>query len=462
MSVIRPSDIYEISSINEFDENFEAYGWSLKNFDPNIIFSLAGGDDVCLLLVDKNFWHVATCQRHIRSMCLACPTKIVIVDIEVVNQNYNIISLFSSIVFHYSVAVFVKLSDHVIYELSFFDVPKILCIQDEYRLIVDVLRFVESVRITAIFTLQPDAVARAIYRSEYCRKFVLIKRVGADYIWGMVPQPPRDWASRPLDICYRARALPRSFGREAVLKGQIGLTASVIANDLQFRTDISVDEEDRLYGSAWTDLLSSSKSALGTSSDVSVADFDGRIYAQQSADLQKGALGEFPANDLLIKFTALSPRLIEYAQCGCLPILVKADFDGLLEANRDYLAIDRSGEGLDGLTALIASPERALEMIARFQAKVWSYPLFQIEDLAAKFGEALFTAAAPKGAQWHLEKRTRPVSIQTPQFVPPPVMTTQQLSPPPGRKQALEILVGRRITRFVEIIWTFYRRLLRR
>ena len=97
---------------------------------------------------------------------------------------------------------------------------------------------------------------------------------------------------RTIDLFYRSRELPYWLGSLGNEKVQIA--GEVIRRSVEYglKVDISVREEDRIYGDNWAERLSNCRATLGTESGASIWDRDGSI--EQFVD---EALGENPEAD---------------------------------------------------------------------------------------------------------------------------------------------------------------------
>ena len=296
MAVLTKDGLITIKAIDEYSDEFHTIGWNNENFDANFIFGISNGRDLALLIVAHEFFHIGTCQRHIKAICMAFPSDIAVIDIKSVNDNPSVLSFFSSVAIHYTVASFQRLSYAFKVRLACHQAPKMIFLQDEYRLINQITQVVEEVGITAIFTTQNDDVTKAIHRTPYIKLNVLIQQVGLDFICPTrVFNKPVNWEDREFDLTYRAMRLPKSFGRDAYNKAEMGIKIKRALKNSGLRADISTDESDRLYGHKWEEFLHKSKAAFATSSSISVVDFDGELYKSRLKSLKRDWLVSFPA-----------------------------------------------------------------------------------------------------------------------------------------------------------------------
>ena len=159
---------------------------------------------------------------------------------------------------------------------------KIQFLQDEYRDVRKVNRIMARLGVNILFT----CVAEPDHALFYPRTLIPSLEGTYTVLTGYVPaylesveysfdQP------RSVDIGYRSRVNPFYLGSLAQEKSQIAEEFTRIGQKYGFTTDISVREEDRLYGVRWLEFLKSSRFSLGTESGASVIDFDGQIRSKR-------------------------------------------------------------------------------------------------------------------------------------------------------------------------------------
>ena len=80
-----------------------------------------------------------------------------------------------------------------------------------------------------------------------------------------------------MDVGYRSRRVPAWLGELGREKWRIGERFLTDANSYGLRCDISIKEEDRIYGAKWGHFLTNCRAVLGVESGASVFDFTGEI-----------------------------------------------------------------------------------------------------------------------------------------------------------------------------------------
>ena len=73
-------------------------------------------------------------------------------------------------------------------------------------------------------------------------------------------------SERPLDLFYRSRVCPLCAGRLGYEKSLIAKEIASRAPAYGLKVDVSVREEDRIYGANWIKALSSCRATLGSES----------------------------------------------------------------------------------------------------------------------------------------------------------------------------------------------------
>jgi hypothetical protein len=175
-----------------------------------------------------------------------------------------------------------------------------------------------------------------------------------------------------VDIVYRARNLPYHVGHHGQLKHQIAEIVDPAARSLGLRTDISTDFRDTKYGDAWFEFLASGRCVIGTESGASALDPVGairRFEAEWRPSHPDATFEEFSALQEAgwddYGFTAISPRLFEAAQTKTAQLLVKGEYDGILEAETHYFPLRGDLSNLTEALERIRDPAETEAMAER-------------------------------------------------------------------------------------------------
>lgn len=254
---------------------------------------------------------------------------------------------------------------------------KMLFIQDEYRFINSVTEAIEEFDVKVLFTCQPHDVVEAIYKTHPIWKNPILSHVRFEYnLTGFVDdellnyQVP-EYKNRHIDVSYRARLLPFSYGRTGREKGLMAQKFLDSIKGTRLKCDISTDELERIYGDKWIQFVANSKATLGSESCVGIADFDNSLFAKidefckahPNANFEEVEQTVFPGLDGQIKFRAISPRCFEAAALRTLMVLYEGEYSGILEANRHYVKLERDHSNINEVVKIIKDPKEANKYI---------------------------------------------------------------------------------------------------
>lgn len=251
------------------------------------------------------------------------------------------LNAYDALVIHYNLIAYPYRGDNFMNEetrlkIANFSGPKLAFVQDEYRNIMERIRFFNSLGINHVFTLASPEVAKVIYPPEYCN--FSTSRVLTGYVnYAKLPNAWLSWNERKIDISYRARKLPNWMGRLAIEKGDLADIANRKLQKSNLVLDISNLESERIYGKRWEDHLANSKIVLGTESGASVLDFDGRF--DEAWLNESNAKLNARINPVTLDYSAISPRIFEYAANRCLMALTKGEYSGIIEPGEDYFEL---------------------------------------------------------------------------------------------------------------------------
>ena len=156
-------------------------------------------------------------------------------------------------------------------------------------------------------------------------------------------------SDRPMDLFYRSRVCPLCAGRLGYEKSLIAREVARRAPEYGLKVDVSVREEDRIYGEDWTRALSSCRATLGSESGASIWDWDGSIEKMIDQELGKNPNLSFDElfdrvmkpYDGMITYSSISPRIFEAAALKTPQILFPGWYNGLIEPGVHYLQLER-------------------------------------------------------------------------------------------------------------------------
>ncbi len=231
----------------------------------------------------------------------------------------KILQLFDSLIIHYSAYLpnFIKVEmSRALFKLINFKGKKIVFIQDEYRHIDKTNDILNLLKIDYLYSVCPIEKAKIIYRNAI-EKGLIVRETLTGYIDEIfLTFEENKIPIKDIDVSYRARNLKEVFkylGKKALEKQEISSINSDLIKE-GFKTSISTNEKDRVYGKEWDNLLRRSKATLFTISGASVCDFTGKIQESFQNLYKKGHRGKI-LDDTFSKFdgnleaTAISPRV---------------------------------------------------------------------------------------------------------------------------------------------------------
>jgi hypothetical protein len=227
---------------------------------------------------------------------------------------------------------------------------KVLFRQDDYRDVDATNEAIRRLDVQVMFTCVTDADHERFYprhalpRLEAC--YTVLPGYVPRYLERVRVRPD---ASRPIDIGYRSRAMPVYLGDLGQDKRIIAERFQVLAEQHGLRSDISIREEDRLYGRRWLRFLTSCRCVLGTPSGASVVDFTGDIRRNCERHLAlhpdttySEAKARFFADvDGRLSIDTVSPRVFEAAALRCTMVNHEGAYGGMLEPDRHYICVKR-------------------------------------------------------------------------------------------------------------------------
>ncbi len=285
---------------------------------------------------------------------------------------------------------------------DFGSAKKVALMQDEYKN-VDLLRkFISELSIEKVFTLAPPKEWRSIYGEEIVKKDIL-KQYLSGYVETAYTPNELDCV-RDIDIGYRA-----DWTKMHVKLGLIGLLkrdiSSEVKNSIASRnlvTDIEVGSEYFISGSDWNIFLRRCRYVIGVPSGSSVLDKSGNIERQLLKKLTDNPRvdEDHLYNEIVCLFEGslalevLSPRHLEAISNGCGQILIESDYNGILKPWVHYLPLKRDFSNIEDILFLVKDENLRLQMIENCQKDILSNPQFSYES----FTRMVVPTIANKGA----------------------------------------------------------------
>lgn len=313
---------------------------------------------------------------------------------------------FDAIVLHYSVFIFDRahLSTSARDRLREFRGVKAVFIQDEHRHINQVVDALAELGADILFTCVPEHEADKVYPPERLPELRKVTVLTGYLDEALAERSVPAWNERLIDVGYRARRLPPWLGSLGREKWVIGERFALDARAMRLRCDISMREEDRLYGNSWIEFVAGCKAVLGSESGASVFDFTGEIAENVERHVLRTPETEFdelraryfPDDDGAIDSAVISPRCFEAASLRTLMILYVGSYSGVLEAGRHYVPLQKDHSNMDDVVQILRSPQQALEIVNNAYEEVAKNPTYAHAALTQTYDSALAEKAVQK------------------------------------------------------------------
>lgn len=282
------------------------------------------------------------------------------------------------------------------------DAYKVAFFQDEHEYCVRRFEFLDDCGVDCVYTCFDAADFEATYGS-HTNVSRMVSYMPAYVSPDMVAEAKRlhrPDAERTIDVGYRTRPTPPYFGRGGVEKTEIGERFVAAAAETGLRLDISAREEDRLYGEQWYEFLADSRGQLGTESGASCVDLQDEVReeflrlseggrAVTLEDLEKGALGKW---DGLVQLRTTSSRHFEAAAMRVCQIMYEGRYNGVLEADRHYLSLDKNHSNFDVVLERFRDPEVRAEITENAYADLIVSGEYGYERFIQQFDDVLLDA----------------------------------------------------------------------
>ena len=319
------------------------------------------------------------------------------------------LTAFDGLLIHYNVVMIAEayLSPLARWRVREYRGPKAAFIQDEYRFVDSTVSVMRTLGINVLFTCVPGNQVSLMYPAEALPELKRTVTVLTGYVPdALLSVPHRPFADRPLDVAYRGRRLPPWLGALARDKATIADRFAEDAQAYGLRTDISNEEQDRIYGQEWIDFLRGAKATLGAETGANVIDFDGSIEAAVRAamaadpgisfeELHRRFLADV---DGRIRLNQISPRSFEAAALGTLMVLYPGEYSGILQPWKHYIPLEKDHSNMDEVVRAIRDRETWERITSQARQEVACNPKYSFRGLLELVDEGLDlhdTAVAP-------------------------------------------------------------------
>jgi len=256
--------------------------------------------------------------------------------------------------------------------LKRFSGVKIALPQDEFYNPKLLCEFIHEFGISHVFSVQPEAEWKNIYRDVNFRK-VRFHRVLTAYLdedmLNRITKRKRSHPERDIVIGYRTLGMTHKthawYGRHGFLKVAIADQAKARAVERGIACDISHHPKDVITGDGWYSFLLRCKYVLGTEGGTSILDWDGRLHERTGsfvkehpnagfAEIERNC---FPEMDGTFGGFAISPRHLEACATETCQVLTEGEYNGILVPGKHYIELKKDFSNLDEVLDMIVSDD---------------------------------------------------------------------------------------------------------
>ncbi len=326
---------------------------------------------------------------------------------------------FDAIVVHYTLSASIEryLSIRSRARLGSCRALKAIFIQDEYRHVNASIAAMREIGVKLLFTCVPVSEISKVYSEN-----ALPGVDKVNVLTGYVPERLLNRtvlapSKRAFLVGYRSRRLPFWLGRLGEEKYTIGTRFLADAERFpRLACDISLCEEDRLYGERWIEFLVRCRAVLGVESGASVFDFTGELQrAVELAVRRNPALGfgeihrRYLADmDGKIQLNQISPRCYEAAALRTVMVMYPGEYSGRLLAWRHYIPLAKDHSNMDEVVEALSDTSLVDEMADRTYNEVAlapenSYAAF-VKDVDEQLAGAFNSSMAAGGPAYRKEE----------------------------------------------------------
>jgi hypothetical protein len=233
---------------------------------------------------------------------------------------------------------------------------KLLFLQDEYRDVRAFNQLMDELGVQIMFTCVSEKNHTIFYPPSLIPSLQATYTVLTGYAPAYLEQSsPPEKREYPIDIGYRSRSVPYYLGDLGREKSIIAENFLKLASQYGFICDISVSEEDRIYGRQWVEFLKASRYTLGSPSGASVVDFTGEIrrncedyqLLHPEATYEEVKRRFFADVDGKVMIDTVSPRIFESAALGSVMVMHDGYYGGILDPDRHFISVRKDYSNID-------------------------------------------------------------------------------------------------------------------
>tara|TARA_B100000989_G_scaffold58902_1_gene40118 strand:- start:6298 stop:7398 length:1101 start_codon:yes stop_codon:yes gene_type:complete len=269
---------------------------------------------------------------------------------------------------------------------------KIFIIQDEYYDTGKINEIIKTYNIDIIFTLLTEEGSKIIY------PFPKIKI--HNYLAGYISEDNNTKnkikiKDREMDVFYRGRPLNYWYGRLGQDKKNIGIKMKFFCDKYNIKNDISILEEDRIYGKEWEKRLSNSKVTLATESGSHIFHFDDSIIKKSDKlefDLKysyKEAIKELNLKEVDYYKNHISPKMFEAIVYKTALIMFEGYYNDILHPNIHFIELKRDFSNIDEVLKKIKDDCFLQNMVDRTYKEIVESEKYSYKSFIKKFDNLL-------------------------------------------------------------------------
>ncbi len=261
------------------------------------------------------------------------------------------LNVFDAIGFHYSIRAHDRYYvPNALYEkIKAYQGLKFQFLQDEYKHVHLTTQTMIDLDIQLLFTLVKPSLLDLAYNCPELRKLKKISILTGytPHHLEMINSPPM--RERTIDIFYRSRVYDFWLGKLTQERNIIADGVVKRAHQYSLNVDISLIEQERLYGPHWFAKHMQSKTVLCTESGASIWDFNGNVEKEVKQALRKAPHLNFDqVHEQILKryegnlmYNACSPRLFEAIALRSALIMFPGEYSGVCEPDKHYIALEK-------------------------------------------------------------------------------------------------------------------------
>ncbi|WP_146191634.1 hypothetical protein [Azospirillum humicireducens] len=239
---------------------------------------------------------------------------------------------------------------------------KIQFLQDEFLYIDHVNKYMNEMGINIICSVTPKETHERYYKSDKIESLINTYEVFTGYVSSTFSNPSLfNLTDRPIDIGYRSRVPYPFLGKLGYEKQKICENFKRISKENGLVSNISIHEEDRLYGKNWIKFLQSCRTQLGTASGWSIVDFNGEVVEPVHRFRLENPHSDFETiwNAVLLEHEGnlvaemLSPRIWEYASTGSTMVMHEGKYSGVVYPWVHYIPIKKDYSNINDVVSAL-------------------------------------------------------------------------------------------------------------